>query len=223
MCSAAACTAVGSYNLSTAMKSLIESWNGTTWSVVPSPSPAGLTTPSLACRAYPRRRAPPSASTAPAASAKPSSNRGTAPAGPRCPAPSPGSGHNTLASVQCLSAAALHRRGRLHQLRLRQPCDSHRVLERHQVVSSAQPKPRARQHPRGRVVRDGGRLHRRGHEGGGNPHRIRDSPRVSHARYRPLPKRTSLPAAALAGTTITGQPPGRFFAATITHRRSAGT
>ncbi len=43
--SAAACTAVGYYELSSgAEKALIESWNGTSWSVVPSPHPASSTT-----------------------------------------------------------------------------------------------------------------------------------------------------------------------------------
>jgi hypothetical protein len=43
--SAAACVAVGSYGTSTgASKALIESWNGASWSVVPSPHPASSST-----------------------------------------------------------------------------------------------------------------------------------------------------------------------------------
>jgi hypothetical protein len=43
--SAAACVAVGSYGTSTgASKALVESWNGTSWSVVPSPHPASSST-----------------------------------------------------------------------------------------------------------------------------------------------------------------------------------
>jgi hypothetical protein len=38
--SAAACTAVGyDYETPTAQRTLVESWNGTKWSVVPSPNP----------------------------------------------------------------------------------------------------------------------------------------------------------------------------------------
>jgi hypothetical protein len=46
-----ACTAVGSYSTSTSIQTLIESWDGTKWSVVPSPNantPVTITTSSLA-------------------------------------------------------------------------------------------------------------------------------------------------------------------------------
>jgi len=37
----AACTAVGEYSDGTAVHTLVESWNGSTWSIVPSPNPSG--------------------------------------------------------------------------------------------------------------------------------------------------------------------------------------
>jgi len=39
--SATSCTAVGYWSSRSAQKTLIESWNGTTWSIVPSPAVAG--------------------------------------------------------------------------------------------------------------------------------------------------------------------------------------
>ena len=39
--SATACTAVGSYNTSSATVTLAERWNGTTWSIQTTPNPAG--------------------------------------------------------------------------------------------------------------------------------------------------------------------------------------
>jgi hypothetical protein len=41
--STTSCFAVGSYSTSTTTKSLIERWNGTSWSVIPSPNPVGAT------------------------------------------------------------------------------------------------------------------------------------------------------------------------------------
>ncbi len=103
--SAAACTAVGSYNLSTAMKSLVESWNGTTWSVVPSPSP-GFNNPltSVSCVSAAACTAVGEHGTSRFSKTLIESWNGTS--WSQVPSPSPGSGHNTLASVQCLSAAA---------------------------------------------------------------------------------------------------------------------
>jgi hypothetical protein len=60
--SAVACTAVG-YRYNGVFKTLIESWNGTSWSVVPSPTGEPSPVPSVGCHVSRRQPAPPSATT----------------------------------------------------------------------------------------------------------------------------------------------------------------
>jgi hypothetical protein len=107
--SAAACVAVGSYGTSTgANKALIESWNGTSWSVVPSPHPAssspilyGVSCVSAAgCTAvgsdYPLNSGH--------IQTFDESWNGTK--WSVVPSPSPASEYNVLSAVSCVSAAA---------------------------------------------------------------------------------------------------------------------
>src|SRR6185312_15179999 len=107
--SAAACVAVGSYGTSSgASKALIESWNGTSWSVAPSPHPASSSTILYGVSCISAADCTAVGSYYPLNSGQfqtfVESWNGTK--WSVVPSPSPGSEYNALSAVSCVSAAA---------------------------------------------------------------------------------------------------------------------
>jgi len=107
--SAAACVAVGSYGTSTgASKALIESWNGTSWSVVPSPHPASsnVVLAGVSCVSAAACTAVGSIYHLGSGTIETLVESWNGTSWSVVPSPSPASGSNVLNGVSCVSAVA---------------------------------------------------------------------------------------------------------------------
>src|SRR5215469_5786542 len=161
--SASSCTAVGSYVNSAQVgdSTLVESWNGKTWSVVPSPTgPNQTDLTGVSCLSATSCTAVGDFYTDRIVSQTLiESWNGSTWSIPD--SPDQGAGNNTLAGVSCRSASFCIRGRGLCQ-RQRRVADADRVVERQHLVNHAQPGPGNReQHPGRRLVPVSELLHRR--------------------------------------------------------------
>ena len=111
--SASACTAVGNYYAGSNDQTLIEQWNGTTWSIVSSPNTSATQEqlPQWASRVPRPRPAPLSVTSTPAPTTRPLSSSGAGPPGRSSSSPNTSATQDNLfGGVSCTSAIGLHRR-----------------------------------------------------------------------------------------------------------------